>query len=223
MRAGRRIPYWRIVSHWCYSNGKQKNPPGKSTIIQTVFPVELDHQPLLQIVWRLPHNLRITILEDVIPPHFNLAIPRLRPHCRLAPKVDQFAPKVTLILRHIRIQGRRKTGVIPGGRLCIVINEIDAGRRSETHFPAGGKWPKLRDCLGLQSGVLSVGTHNADNGLSPWVNPCSRPGIVINIVSPPFGGVTLFPSCGKRPGAGCGDVVAGSQSGCCSIVLIRSD
>ena len=78
--------------------------PRKTTVIQTIFAVELDHQPLLQIVRCLPHDLRITILKDMVTSDFDLAVSRLSTHRRLTPKVDEFPPKVAFVLRHIGVQ-----------------------------------------------------------------------------------------------------------------------
>ena len=102
-------------------------PPRKTAIVQTIFTIELDHQSLLEIVGCLPHNLGITVLEDVITPDLDLAVPWLRAHRRLTAEVDEFPPEVALVLRNVRIKGRGQTGVVPGGCLRVVIDEVDAG------------------------------------------------------------------------------------------------
>jgi len=39
--------------------------PGKTTIIQTVFALELDHESLLEIGGGLAHDLMVCVLENV--------------------------------------------------------------------------------------------------------------------------------------------------------------
>jgi len=82
---------------------RAKAIPRKTTIIQPIFSIEFDHQPLLEVIRRLSHNLRIAILKDVVPSHFDLAITRLRAQSGLRTEVNEFAPEVALVLRDILV------------------------------------------------------------------------------------------------------------------------
>jgi len=79
--------------------------PRQSSVIKPILTVKLDHQALLQIVWRLSHDLRITILEDVVSSDLDLTIARLGTEGRLTSEVDEFSSEIALVLRDILIQG----------------------------------------------------------------------------------------------------------------------
>lgn len=83
------------------------NLPRETTVVQTVFTIKLDHQALLEVTRRLAHNLMIRVLENVRSPDLDVALTRHNPQCGLRPEVDQFPPKVTLVLRHVLVQRRR--------------------------------------------------------------------------------------------------------------------
>ena len=99
--------------------------PRKTTIIQPIFSIEFDHQPLLEFVRCLPHDFRIAILKDVVPPHFNLAITGLRAQRGLRAEVNEFAPEVAFILRDILVERRRKSRIVPSRRLRVCGSEIN--------------------------------------------------------------------------------------------------
>ena len=80
------------------------NEPRKATLVQTVFAIDFDYQAPLQIIRRLPHDLRITILEDVVSPNFDLTITWPRLHSRLLAEIDKLALEIVLRLRHICVR-----------------------------------------------------------------------------------------------------------------------
>lgn len=82
---------------------QEEKLPRHAPIVQPVLPVELDHQPLLQVRGRLPHDLRVRVLEDVVPPDLDLAVARLRAHGGLAPEVDELPAEVALVLRDVLV------------------------------------------------------------------------------------------------------------------------
>lgn len=49
-----------------------------SSVVETVLAVELDHQPLLEVVWLLTHNLGVRVFEDVRTAHLDVALARNR-------------------------------------------------------------------------------------------------------------------------------------------------
>ena len=71
--------------------------PGKTIIIQPMLSIEFDHQPLLEFVRCLPHDLPVAILKDAVPPHFDLAVTELRAQRGLRTEVNEFTPEVALI------------------------------------------------------------------------------------------------------------------------------
>lgn len=109
---------------------------GETAIIQAIFTIELDHQPLLQIVGALAHNFGVAILEDVRAPDLHMALAAQDPQSRLRTEVDKLPPKVTLVLRNILVERRRQSRVIPSGGLGVVVNEVDTCSVCKTHFPA---------------------------------------------------------------------------------------
>ena len=52
----------------------------------------------------MSHNFRITVLEDVVTPDFDLTVARLGSHSWLTPEVDKFPPEVTLVLWHVSVK-----------------------------------------------------------------------------------------------------------------------
>lgn len=116
---------------------------GQTTVIQTVFAIELDHQALLQVTSTLSHDLVVRVLEDMTSADLNVALAGNNPQCRLGPEVDQLPPEITLVLRHVLIQRRRQPGVVPRGGLGVVINEVDTRGVGQPHFPAARQWPQL--------------------------------------------------------------------------------
>lgn len=89
------------------SNLAQNGIPRYATVVKAILPIELNHQPLLQITGCLPHDLRITVLEDMIAANLDLAVARLRTHSGLTAEVNELPSEVALVLRHILVQGRR--------------------------------------------------------------------------------------------------------------------
>ena len=62
-------------------------------MIKPIFSVKPDRQPFLEVVRSLSHDFRVTILEDVVAPDFNLTVTRLDMDSRLTPKEDVFLPE----------------------------------------------------------------------------------------------------------------------------------
>lgn len=76
----------------------------QSSVIQTIFSVELDHQSLLEVVWCLAHNLGVRIFEDVSSTNFDVTLTRRRTKGGLRSEVDEFSSEVSLVLRYILIE-----------------------------------------------------------------------------------------------------------------------
>ena len=81
------------------------NLPRKTTVIETIFAIELDHQSLLEVVWTLAHNLCIRVLEDMRSANLDVALARQNPQSWLRTEVDQLPPEVTLVLWYVLVQG----------------------------------------------------------------------------------------------------------------------
>ena len=86
---------------------EQENLPRKTSVIQTILTLKLDHQPLLQIIRSLPHDLGITTLEYIISRNLDMTLTSVGPKSRLRSEVDEFPPKVSLVLWDILVEGRR--------------------------------------------------------------------------------------------------------------------
>lgn len=101
------------------------------------------------------------------------------------------------------IKRRRKSRVIPGCSLGIVVNKVNPCSIGQTHFPATGQGPKLRDGLLLYRRTVCVLSIHANVLLTSRVDPrgCSR--IVINKVGATFWGLPLFPACGQFASTSC--------------------
>lgn len=110
--------------------------PRKTSVVETVFALELDHKPLLEVIGRLAHDLGVAVLEDVVTPDLDLTVAGLVAHCGLAAEVDELPAEVTLVLRHVGIQRRRQARVVPRRRLRVVVHEVHASSGRETHLPA---------------------------------------------------------------------------------------
>lgn len=78
--------------------------PRQTAVIETIFSIELDHQSFLEVARGLSHNFRVTVLEDVVTPDFDLTVTGLGTHSGLTPEVDELPPEVTLVLWHISIE-----------------------------------------------------------------------------------------------------------------------
>lgn len=52
--------------------------PGDAAVVQAVLPLELDHQPLPQILWSHFDNGSVGILKDLLPAHLEPAVSRQR-------------------------------------------------------------------------------------------------------------------------------------------------
>jgi len=70
----------------------------QTSVIQTVFSVELDHQTLLKVRSRLTHDLMVRILEDVRSPDLDVTLPTNDAEGGLRAEVDQLATEITLVL-----------------------------------------------------------------------------------------------------------------------------
>lgn len=168
--------------------------PRKTTVVQTIFTVELDHESFLEVIRRLSHDLSITILKDVVTPDLDLTVTRLCPHRRLTSEVDKLPPEVTFVLRNISIERRWQSRVVPGGRLCVMVDEVDASRGCKTHLPTRGKRTELGNGLRLKRRTLSARPHNTNDRLPSGVYPCRSTRVVVDIVWSPFRRISLLPS-----------------------------
>jgi hypothetical protein len=81
----------------------------KTTIIQSIFTLKLDHQTFLQIVRSLPHDLAITTLEDGLSRNLDVTLTSVRSESGLRSEVDQLSSEVSLVLRGVlKSQGNLK-------------------------------------------------------------------------------------------------------------------
>lgn len=87
------------------------NQPGKTTIIETIFAIKLDHQPLFEVGRRLSHNFGVCVLENMATSHFDVALTRDRTERRLRAEVNKLATEVALVLRHVLVQTAWQTGI----------------------------------------------------------------------------------------------------------------
>jgi hypothetical protein len=109
---------------------------GQTTVVKTVFSVELDHQTLLQIRSRLAHNLMVRVFEDMRSPDLDMALPTDNAEGGLRAEVDELATEITLVLRHVLVQGRGQARIVPGGSLRVMVDKVDSGGVCESHFPS---------------------------------------------------------------------------------------
>ena len=87
--------------------GKQEEElSGKTSVIQTVFTVKLDHKSLLQIRSALPHNLVVRVLENMRSPNLDVALATNDAKCWLRSKVNELAAEIALVLWYILVQRR---------------------------------------------------------------------------------------------------------------------
>jgi hypothetical protein len=184
--------------------------PRKTSVIETVLTLELDHQPLFQIIRSLPHDLGITTLEDIVSRHLDMTLTRVGPKSGLRSEVDEFPPKVSLVLGYILVERGRKSWIVPSGGLCVVVDKVYSSSRSETHLPSRGQWTKLRDSLRLNRHVALSRTNDSQELLTTGVNPCGGSSVVIDEVRSALGSESLFPSSGQRSRSSSSDVVAGN-------------
>ena len=82
---------------------KEEEFSRQTTVVQTVLSVELDHQPLLQVIGSLTHDLRIRIFEDMSSSNLDVALTRNWSKSRLRSKVDELPSEISLVLRHIEL------------------------------------------------------------------------------------------------------------------------
>lgn len=115
------------------SRSTTRSSPRQSSIIQPILSIELDHQPLLQIIRRLPHDLGVGILKDVTPANLDVALSGRGAESRLRTEVDKLATEVALVLRDVLVEGGGETGVVPGGRLGAVTRREQVSLRSTRH------------------------------------------------------------------------------------------
>lgn len=140
-------------------------------------------------------------------------------HRWLRPEVDELSPKVSLVLGHVLIQGRRQPWVVPGCRLGIVIYEVHSRSVRKTHLPAARQRTQLghRLLLDLSIGIVLTAIH-ADVLLPAGVHPGRRPRVVVNKVGPPFGCPSLLPAWWKLSGPR----TSGTGMDCCVAVSVGS-
>ena len=132
------------------------------------------------------------------------------PKSRLRSEVDEFPPKVSLVLRYVLVERRRKSRIVPGGSLCVVVNKVYSGSRGETHFPSGRQRTELRDSLRLNRHVALSGTNDSQELLSTWVDPGGGSSVVIDEIRSSLGCESLFPSSWQRSGSSSSDIVPGN-------------
>ena len=116
---------------------------GQSTVIESVFAVELDHQSLLEVGCCLSHDLGIRVLEDMRTANLNMALSGKNAQRRLRSKVDQLASEISLVLWHVLIERRWKTWIIPSRSLRVVVDKVHSSSVGKPHFPSGWQWSKL--------------------------------------------------------------------------------
>lgn len=61
----------------------------------------------------------------------------------LGAEINKLPPEITLILRHVLIERRGQSRIVPGGGFCVVIDEIDTSGIGKSHFPTTGQGSKL--------------------------------------------------------------------------------
>jgi len=187
--------------------GKQEEELSRqTTIIETILTVKLDHQSLLQVGCRLSHNLSIGILEDGTTSYFDMALARQDSQCWLRTEVDKLPSEIPLVLGYSLIERRWQARVVPGGSLCVVVDEIDTSCVGQPHLPTARKWAQLGDWLLLNGCVVSgrvVAVHSYVL-LSSGINPGGGSGVVVNIVGPAFRSMPLLPTCRQFSSTGCG-------------------
>ncbi len=181
---------------------KEEELARETTVVEAVLAVELDHEALLQIGGGLPGYLSERVLEDVGTPDLDVALAREDAHGGLRPEVDQLPPEVTLVLRHVLVQGGRQARVVPGRRLGVVVDKVDTSRVGEAHLPAAGERAQLGDGLLLDGAVGTVlAAVHADVLLAPGIDPGGGSGVVIDEVGAALGSPPLFPAGRKLAGA----------------------
>ena len=112
----------------------------------------------------------------------DVALSRENAECWLRPEIDQLAAEIAFVLWHVLVQGGWEAWIVPGGGLCVVVNEVHSGGVGETHFPSRWQWSKLGHWLLLDSISLVLTTIHADVLLATWVDPCGGPCIVVDEV-----------------------------------------
>jgi hypothetical protein len=173
-----------------------RNLPRKTSVIQTIFTLELDHQPLLEIIWTLPHDLGITALKDIVSRHLDVTLTSVGPKSRLRSEVDKLPPKVSLVLGNILVKRRGKSRIVPSSCFGVVVDKVHSCSRSESHLPSRGQRAELRYSLGLDRHVALSGTDNSQELLTTGVDPCGGSGVVVDKVRSSLGSEPLFPSSG---------------------------
>lgn len=89
----------------------------KSSVVESVLALELDHEALLEVVRRLAHDLGVAVLEDVRAADLDVALAGRRTEGGLRAEVDELAAEVALVLRHVLVERRGQARVVPGRRL----------------------------------------------------------------------------------------------------------
>ena len=173
---------------------QSSNAPGDTSVIQTVFTLKLDHQTLLQVTGRLPHDLGVTSLEQVVTRNLDMTLASVGSERRLASEVDELSAEVTLVLRHVLIERTWQAGIVPRCRLGVVVDKVNASGGCQTHLPTAGQRSELADSLRLNSEVSTLRRDNTEELLTTRVDPGGGARVVVDEVGPSLGGESLFPT-----------------------------
>jgi hypothetical protein len=117
--------------------------PRHPSVIQPLFPFELDHQPLAHILRPHLHNEPVTLLEDLVPGHLQPTVTALGLQRRqFRPEGFQFRDEISPVLGQVfavvqqplgqllpQSRSRRQRGGILGGRLSVRQRHSRGGRR----------------------------------------------------------------------------------------------
>jgi hypothetical protein len=99
------------------AKGNILDPPRESSVIESILAVKLDHEPLLEVVGSLAHDLGVAVLEDVRAADLDVALSGRWAQGGLRAEVDELASEIALVLGDVLVERRRKAGIVPGGRL----------------------------------------------------------------------------------------------------------
>lgn len=132
------------------------------------------------------------------------------PKSRLRSEVDELSSEVTFVLRHVLIERRGQSGIIPSGSLGVVIDKVDSCSRGQTHLPSRRERTELTDGLRLDRQVALAGSDDPDELLSSRVHPGGRSSVVVHKVWSTLGSESLFPASGQRSSSGGSRVAVGT-------------
>ncbi len=108
---------------------KEEGPlAGDAAVVERVLALELDHEPLAEVLRLETHDRREPVLEDPPAAHAHVALGvGDQAHRQLASEVDDLPPVVPLVLR-------RQPRVVPRGCTHVVVQKVYAARRRHVHF-----------------------------------------------------------------------------------------